>query len=576
MLIYVEVITLNQRRQQTFTNSSVYIGRSASSCLRLQGWRVGSNHARLYLEEGQLFIEDLGSLQGTVVNDERIKYYGPIQPQDQILIGPYRLYIRMEKETPSPPDTQSPLVSQSSPDKCSQRIKQSTHNKKLQRKKTLLADKQLMQGDFNGSTKPEEISAHKLKPSPVTVEQKNRTSAELNQPKPCTYSLLHEQYRQYQSSINQLREHVLKEMNLREMVAVNFSQENIKKRVAQVTKQAMESKDYEYPVDLPKPRLLDFVLADICGLGPLEPLLADSEISEIMVNGLEGIFIERGGVCEQLPVSFGSVTQLRNVIERIVAPIGRRIDESMPLVDARLADGSRVHIVLAPIALNGPIITIRKFRTQLHGWQQLITNQTLTERWAEFLQQCVENKKNMIISGGTGSGKTTLLNVLALSIPAEERIITIEDAAELQLQHENLVRLEARPANAEGMGDIPIRELVRNALRMRPDRIIVGECRGPEAFDMLSAMNTGHEGSLTTLHANSPREAIHRLESLVLMASMGLPFKAIRDYITMSIDYVVQIERLANGRRRLSEISAITGSEGDVIQMEPVFVLDSP
>lgn len=576
MLIYVEVVTLNQRRQQIFTHGSVYIGRGADSCLRLQGWRVGSNHARLYVEEGLLFIEDLGSLQGTVVNNERIKYYGPIQPQDQILIGPYRLYIRMEKETQSTHDTQSSLKSQSSPDKRSQSIKQSTYDKQLQIKKTLFAHKQLIQGDFNGSTKSEKISVHKPNPCPVTIEQENKPSTELDLSKPCTYSLLHEQYSQHQSAINQLREHVLKEMNLREMVAINLSQENIKKRVAQVTKQAIESKDYEYPVDLPKPTLLDFVLADICGLGPLEPLLADSEISEIMVNGLEGIFIERRGVCKQIPVSFGSVTQLRNVIERIVAPIGRRIDESMPLVDARLADGSRVHIVLPPIALNGPIITIRKFRTQLHGWQQLITNETLTERWAEFLQQCVENKKNMIISGGTGSGKTTLLNVLALSIPAEERIITIEDAAELQLQHQNLVRLEARPANAEGMGDIPIRELVRNALRMRPDRIIVGECRGPEAFDMLSAMNTGHEGSLTTLHANSPREAIHRLESLVLMASMGLPFKAIRDYITMSIDYIVQIERLANGRRRLSEISAITGSEGDVIQMEPVFILDSP
>lgn len=548
MSIYVDLFTLNQQRQEVFTHTPVNIGRGANSCLRLQGWRVGVNHARLYVDGEQLFIEDLGSLQGTVVNNERIKYFGPIQPQDQILIGPYRLHLRVQKETQL---TANNLITEppergvlSAANKAKKAIKNKSldsQEKGVLQVKNLQADKQLPGNDLL---------------------------------MPCTYSLLHEQYSQHQELIHQLREQVLKEMNLREMVAINVSQENIKKRVEQVIKKTLESKDYEYSMGVSKPMLLDFILADICGLGPLEPLLADNEISEIMVNGLEGIFIERSGVCEQIPVSFSTEEQLRNVIERIVAPIGRRVDESMPLVDARLADGSRVHIVLAPIALNGPIITIRKFRHQLHGWQQLIANGTLTEQWAGFLQQCVENRKNMIISGGTGSGKTTLLNVLGLSIPAGERIITIEDAAELQLQHQNIVRLEARPANAEGVGDIPIRELVRNALRMRPDRIIVGECRGPEAFDMLSAMNTGHEGSLTTIHANSPREAIHRLESLVLMASMGLPFKAIRDYIAMSINYVVQIERLPNGRRRLSGISAITGSEGDIIQMEPIFTVD--
>jgi len=555
MSILIEIESFNHQRKEIFNHSPVDIGRDKDSCLRLQGWRVGANHARLYAEGEQLFIEDLGSLQGTVVNNERIKYFGPLQPQDQILIGPYRLHVQLQPQSETA--TQLNLSAQS---------KAVTQREAPAQNKTLIKHKRSIEKANSGARKSN-TSVH------YSLSQEELVPG--HHPSDSRYHQLHAQYSRYQNVINELHRDVLQEMDLREMVALDVDQDNIKKRVRQVTQQALEDGKYATAVDFDSTLLVDFVLADICGLGPLEPLLKDAEISEIMVNGLEGIFIEREGVCTQLPVSFASEQQLRNVIERIVAPVGRRVDESTPMVDARLTDGSRVHIALPPIALNGPIITIRKFKTQLHGWQQLIANDTLTEQWAKFLQQCVRDKKNMIISGGTGSGKTTLLNILCLSIPDKERIITIEDAAELQLQHPNLVRLEARPANAEGTGAIPIRELVRNALRMRPDRIIIGECRGSEAFDMLSAMNTGHEGSLTTLHANSPREALHRLESLVLMASMGLPFKAIRDYIAMSVDYVVQIERLPDGRRRLAQISAITGSEGEVIQMESIFTATS-
>ncbi len=516
--ICVRIITLGQQRQERFTHQPIYIGRDKSACLRLSGWRVGGRHARLYKEGKQLFIEDLGSIQGTLVNNERIKYYGPLQAEDKIVIGPYQLFVQCAEEQDW--DTIAP-VSESFPPK---------------------------------------------------LTQQHWGHEQCSQNRSPTVHTAYQHYCRHHEAMSALRDEVLKELNLRELVAMNLSQASMQERVLQTAKEILKEQEAVHHKEIEQPELLlDFVLAEICGLGPLELLLADAEVSEIMVNGLDGIFVERKGVCEPVPVFFSTQEQIRNVIERIVAPLGRRVDESMPMVDARLADGSRVHIVLPPIALNGPIITIRKFKSQLHDWQHLVAHGSISEQWAMFLQQCVQNKKNMIISGGTGTGKTTLLNILCQSIPEHERIITIEDAAELQLSHPNLVRLEARSENVEGAGAIPIRELVRNALRMRPDRIIVGECRGAEAFDMLSAMNTGHEGSLTTLHANSPREAIHRLESLVLMAAMGLPFRAIRDYIAMSIDYIVQIERLANGHRRLKEISAVTGCEGEVIQMEPVF-----
>jgi pilus assembly protein CpaF len=313
----------------------------------------------------------------------------------------------------------------------------------------------------------------------------------------------------------------------------------------------------------------------VVGFGPLEPLLADPTITEIMVNDAQHVFIEREGRIERAQVSFRDEADLRHVIDRIVAPIGRRIDESSPLVDARLPDGSRVNAVIPPLAIQGPVLTIRKFSITPFTLARLIELGTLSEEMGAFLERCVQRRVSLIISGGTGSGKTSTLNALGLCIPPGERLITIEDAAELQLQHPHLVSLEARPPNVEGVGEIPIRILVRNALRMRPDRIIVGEVRGGEAFDMLQAMNTGHRGSLTTLHANSPDDAMVRLESMVLMAGFDMPIAAIRRMIAGAIEVVVQQDRLTDGRRVVTAITAMASTKSDQLRLIPVFIYDS-
>ncbi|MFD1719934.1 CpaF family protein [Amnibacterium endophyticum] len=320
--------------------------------------------------------------------------------------------------------------------------------------------------------------------------------------------------------------------------------------------------------------LLDEIAADVLGLGPLERLLDDVDVSEIMVNGPDRIYVERSGRLQLEPASFTGERQLRRVIERIVSRVGRRIDESSPLVDARLADGSRVNAVIPPLAVGGSCLTIRKFAAQPLTVQDLIRLGTMSEDMAMLLDACVAARLNVIVSGGTGTGKTTLLNVLSSYIPETERIVTIEDAVELQLQQEHVVRLESRPPNIEGRGEVTIRDLVRNALRMRPDRIVVGECRGGETLDMLQAMNTGHEGSISTVHANSPRDAIARLETLVLMAGMDLPLRAIREQIASAVDLIVQVSRLRDGTRRITRITEVQGMETDVVTLQDAFVFD--
>ena len=313
------------------------------------------------------------------------------------------------------------------------------------------------------------------------------------------------------------------------------------------------------------------LLNEALGLGPLEYLLADSRVSEVMVNGPDRIYVEQGGRIQLTDYAFSSEKHLRRIIERIVQPTGRRIDEKTPMVDTKLADGSRVNAIIPPLALNGSTITIRKFSKVPLGIPDLVKFGSLTTQMAKFLEACVLTHRNVIISGGTGSGKTTLLNVMSSFIPVEERIITIEDAAELQLQQDHVVRLETRPPNIEGEGEVSIRDLVKNSLRMRPDRIVVGECRSGEALDMLQAMNTGHDGSLTTVHANTPRDACSRLETLCLMAGLDLPSRAIRDQISSAIHVIVQQSRLADGSRKITHISEITGMEGDTFTMQDIF-----
>ena len=318
------------------------------------------------------------------------------------------------------------------------------------------------------------------------------------------------------------------------------------------------------------------IAADILGYGPLEPFLLDTSVTEVMVNGYDQVYIERAGRVEETDATFVDDAHLLRIIDRIVSQVGRRIDESSPMVDARLPDGSRVNAIIPPLALAGPTLTIRKFARNALTLDDLVGLGTLDDQSADFLAQCVRGKLNMLISGGTGTGKTTLLNAVSAYIPGDERIITVEDAAELRLLQRHVVPLESRPPNVEGEGEVRIRDLVRNALRMRPDRIIVGEVRGAESLDMLQAMNTGHDGSLTTIHANSARDAIHRLEMLVLMAGIELPVKAIREQIAGGFDLLVHIGRLVDGSRRITQITEVAGMEGDVVTLQDLFVTRSP
>lgn len=370
-----------------------------------------------------------------------------------------------------------------------------------------------------------------------------------------------------------LHQQLVSRLDLRRKDIEGLSDQELRLQAVRHLEQLILDEPLDSAID--QAELLRTVVDEAIGLGPLERLLEQEDISEIMVNGHQYIYIERQGKCELSGYEFSSESALLATIDRIVSPLGRRIDDSSPMVDARLKDGSRVNAVIAPIATQGPCLTIRKFSQKRLDLDDLLQFEALSSSMASFLKAAVLYKKNILVAGGTGSGKTTLLNILSNYIPRSERIITIEDAAELQLQQGNLVSLEARPANNEGKGLVTIRDLVRNALRMRPDRIVVGECRGAEAFDMLAAMNTGHEGSLTTLHANSPRDALARLETLILMAGMDLPLTAVREHIASGIQLVIQQSRLADGRRIICSISEITGLESGRIQTQDLFVFDT-
>jgi pilus assembly protein CpaF len=323
-------------------------------------------------------------------------------------------------------------------------------------------------------------------------------------------------------------------------------------------------------------RIVREIADDILGYGPLEPLLRDDTVTEIMVNTHNRVYVERSGKIDSTNISFVDDAHLLRIIDKIVSQVGRRIDESSPMVDARLPDGSRVNAIIPPLSLRGPTLTIRKFSRDPYTIDDLISFGSVTSKAAHFLSACVRGKLNILISGGTGTGKTTLLNAMSAFVPGDERIVTIEDAAELQLQQEHVITLESRPPNIEGQGEIRIRELVRNALRMRPDRIIVGEVRGAETLDMLQAMNTGHEGSLTTIHANSPRDALSRLETLVLTAGVDLPLRAIREQISSAFDLLIQIARLVDGSRRLTHVTEVLRMESDVVTLQDIFVATPP
>ncbi|OGT31672.1 MAG: hypothetical protein A2W28_09155 [Gammaproteobacteria bacterium RBG_16_51_14] len=370
---------------------------------------------------------------------------------------------------------------------------------------------------------------------------------------------------------NRIHEELLQKMDLRRTDIGRMTEEQLRGHIESLIAEIIKEMAGKLPVDVDKDRLAAEVLNEAVGLGPLEELLAQDDITEVMVNRHDEIYIEKAGKLTKSTVVFSSDNAVMSAIERIVAPLGRRIDESSPMVDARLKDGSRVNAIIPPLAIRGPCLTIRKFAKNKLFAEDIIRFGAINENMVKFLEMAVVHRKNIVISGGTGSGKTTLLNVLSNFIPNSERIVTVEDAAELKLSQPHLVSLEARPPNMEGKGAVPIRELVKNCLRMRPDRIVVGECRGGEALDMLQAMNTGHDGSLTTAHANTPRDLIARLEVMVMMSGMDLPSKAIREQIASAVDIVVQQTRFSDGSRKIINITEVTGTEGDMVQLQDIF-----
>jgi pilus assembly protein CpaF len=511
------------------------IGRDAQSDLRISAWRVARRHARIEHGEDGAYIEDFGSLSGTWINGRRITRQGPLCPGDEIVIGPCLVRVRSgpgasHKDPTAPQTGACPEHSGST------------------------AAESVRPGD---GTALQEVFI----PSSEVSDQPPVKSATELAPMADPQLLRHRR---------RLHTALLEALDLRRRDIASMSDAALRAEATAALFDIIRS-DRDLPDSVDRHGMLQEVVNEAVGLGPLEPLLADPDISEIMVNCHDEIYVEMGGKLRRHRTAFSSEQAVLGVIERIVSPLGRRIDESSPMVDARLRDGSRVNAVIPPIALRGASLTIRKFSQRQLLMSDLLQVGALSVAMGDFLKACVVQRKNIIVSGGTGSGKTTLLNILSNCIPASERVVTIEDAAELRLAHQNLVTLEARPPNLEGRGRIDIRDLVRNALRMRPDRIVIGECRGAETFDMLGAMNTGHEGSLTTLHANSPRDALSRLETMILMAGMDLPLAAVREHIAASIQILVQQARLSDGRRLITSIVEVTGMESGRIQTQELF-----
>ncbi len=502
-------------------NGAYLIGSGPECHIRINRPEVSSRHAQMIVHDNRMTVMDLGSRNGTF-SGEGVSFY-PNEPYDVpvgtvIRVGRAELLVRTAADRkPAPPSAGREAAAEA----------------KL---------------SLPGEGEKEPIPLLKVTGVP-------------------------ERYRAAIREIKrQAHRELLTRLNLKKLAVSGVSQEELTRQAGAMIREILSQLTVPLPPELPLAVLEKELIQEAIGLGPLEYLLERDDITEIMVNGPDQVYVERGGVLYRTDTAFADNNQVLAAIGRIVSPLGRRIDESSPMVDARLPDGSRVNAIIPPLSLTGPTVTIRKFSKKPFTAADLIRFGSVSPDIIRFLAVCVAVRKNILISGGTGSGKTTLLNVLSSFLPNRERIVTIEDAAELQLHQEHLVRLESRPPNVEGKGAVTIRDLVRNALRMRPDRIVVGECRGGEALDMLQAMNTGHDGSLTTIHANSPRDALSRLETLVLMAGFDLPLRAIREQIASAIHIVVQISRERDGSRKIVNVSEITKMEGDVITMQDLFV----
>ncbi len=509
------------------------LGRHSESNIVLSGAGISRHHARLVQANGMLFIEDVGSSGGTYVNGERIEAMTPLEESDIVAIGDNTLRIQdaasegdAAADIPAEPASPEPIAETPAPQP------------------------------------PPPPPAPVAPPSPEVNnfldEFKNAT-------------LLYEDA--IMELTKQIHTDILERLNLTQGT-LDVKNDETMDRVSHVMDQILRERRHEIPSRIPLDTFRQALMDELIGYGPISPVLRSSRVSEIMINGPDHVFVESKGKIFESGIRFFSEQHLLSIIQRIVEPLGRHVDEASPMVDARLPDGSRVNAIIPPLALQGASVTIRKFSEKKLTTDDLIKFGSMTPEMALFLEEAVRSRQNILVSGGTGSGKTTLLNVLSLFIPKGERVITVEDSAELKLDHPNLVSLEARPANIEGKGRITIRDLVINTLRMRPDRIIVGECRGAEALDMLQAMNTGHDGSLTTAHANNPRDALTRLENMVMMAGFDLPSKAIREQIASALDLIVQQTRLPDGSRKIIQISEVTGREGDVILLQDIFTFN--
>ena len=496
-------------------HTSCDIGKESSHLISLRGFKVAKHHATIKLQDNGIYIFDNNSRTGIKVNDDKHSSYGPLSLTDRIQIGDYHLRVR--SSDPKLVPMKSPI--QSAP--------------------------------------------------PVEMEELESQETIVTAPQSTIVNQQNEQIKSRNAWRKKVHKELLKQMDLRRVNVNEMSDEVLRTQSQSLIQQIVH--DMHVPQDISVDALIKEVLDETIGLGPLEALIDDVDVTEIMVNCHDQIFYEKSGQLYLSDIAFSDDQAVLGAIERIVTPIGRRIDEGSPMVDARLKDGSRVNAVIPPLALKGPCITIRKFMQNRLSCDDLVGFGAMSADMAEFLEMAVAQKRNIVISGGTGSGKTTLLNVLSNFIPDNERIVTVEDAAELQLYQPNLVSLEARPPNQEGKGAVEIRDLVKNCLRMRPDRVVIGECRGGEALDMLQAMNTGHDGSLTTAHSNSPRDCISRLEVMVMMAGMDLPIMAIREQISSAVNIIVQQTRFSDGSRRVTNISEVTGIEGSIVQLSEIF-----
>ena len=536
-----------QPRTLDVDSAQALLGRSDDCQVVLPASSVSRRHAKVVLREGRAVLADLKSANGTIVNGERLRRPKVVKATDAIQVGDFKISVELVGDEEDEVEETRPDVP---PDLRDAALKPQVRSKRSRPKK---------------KAPPRPVRPVRS-PTASDMEQVDRRKAK----RPSGPA------DQYASLLRSVHEQLIEAMDLKRLDIAKLGDDALRRRtetaIHGIVERLVESGGLPSGID--QERLISDVLNEALGLGPLEQFLADPSITEIMVNRTDQIYIERDGKLQPTDQRFSSDAAVYGIIERIVAPLGRRIDESSPLVDARLKDGSRVNAIIPPLAIKGPSITIRKFRREMFSARDLFDFGSISEPMLEFLQVCVAQRSDILISGGTGSGKTTTLNLISNFIPETERIVTIEDAAELQLKQDHLVSLESRPPNIEGKGQVAIRDLVRNALRMRPDRIIVGECRGGEALDMLQAMNTGHDGSLTTAHANSPRDALARLETMVLMAGMDLPVRAIREQIASAIDIIVQQSRMPDGSRKITHIVEVTGMEGDVITLQDIFLYE--